>query len=231
MISLLNLKDYHLWFGITTTVIAYTIAISIHRRWTWIHPLFVCSGLLMLLLWLFHIPYPLYQKGSQILSFLLGPATVALAVPLYQYRHMIKKYLPAIIPGIIIGSVSGTLSVIALVNLFGGTREIWLSMSPKSSTSPIAIEIAKHLGAIPELSAVFAVLTGLLGSMIGKTALRFFGITSDVSVGTAIGTSAHGIGTAKIIRDSEQLGGLSSFAMTITGILLSILFIPLYYFI
>ncbi len=175
------------------------------------------------------IPYEAYESGAKYISVLLGPATVALGVPLYQHRALIRKHLRIILPAIIVGSLAGLISVIVLVGLLSGSTEILLALLPKSVTSPIAIEIGRRLGAIPELTAVFAVLTGLLGSMVGATLLRSLGIKSDLAIGIAIGTASHGIGTAKIIRESAVLGSLSSFAMALAGILVSLLFIPLYY--
>jgi predicted murein hydrolase (TIGR00659 family) len=219
---------YHPLFGIAISVIAYTIAQRLNRRWGWLHPLFVCSGSLIVVLLLFRIPYEAYQVGGDVITILLGPATVALGVPLYKYSGLIRKHIASILTGIVVGSISGIGSAAAIVGVLGGTKEIMLSMMPKSVSSPIALEIARHLGGIPELSVVLTVLTGLLGSMFGTVCLRWFGIKDDISVGIAIGTAAHGIGTAKVVRDSELRGGLSGFAMGMTGIVTSLLFIPIY---
>ncbi len=225
----MELITNHPLFGIVLSILAYTLAQSLYRRWLWIHPLFICSGSIIVFLVAMQIPYEAYESGAKYISVLLGPATVALGVPLYQHRALIRKHLRIILPAIIVGSLAGLISVIVLVGLLSGSREILLALLPKSVTSPIAIEIGRRLGAIPELSAVFAVLTGLLGSMFGATLLRSLGIKSDLAIGIAIGTASHGIGTAKIIRESAVLGSLSSFAMALAGILVSLLFIPLYY--
>lgn len=218
----------HPLFGIAISVIAYTCAQRLHQRWNWLHPLFVCAGSIMLLLLSMNIPYESYRAGGDLITIMLGPATVALGVPLYKYAGLIRKHIAAILCGICMGAITGIIGAALLVGLLGGTTEIMLSMMPKSVSSPIALEISKQLGGIPELSVVLTVLTGLLGSMLGTVVLRWFGIHDDISIGIAIGTAAHGIGTAKVVRDSELRGGLSGFAMGMMGIITSLLFIPIY---
>jgi predicted murein hydrolase (TIGR00659 family) len=218
----------HPIFGVTVSVLAYSGALLIQQRWKWLHPLFVCSGFIILFLLLLHIPYDVYRVGGDMLTVLLGPATVALGVPLYKNAGLIKQHFARIFIAVAAGSAAGIASAAALVGFLGGSREILLSMMPKSVSSPIAIEISRHLGGLPELTAVLTVLTGLFGSMFGTTILRWFGMKDGVSIGIAIGTAAHGIGTANLLKDSELRGGLSGFAMGLAGIITSILFIPIY---
>ncbi|WP_248925585.1 LrgB family protein [Paenibacillus hamazuiensis] len=219
----------HPMFGVTVTVAAYVIALMLHRKWSWLHPLFVCSGLVIALLVCGGIPYADYKIGGGLIEFMLGPATVALGVPLYKNAQKIKNSLVSIVTGISVGSVVGIASSAALVWALGGTRDMMITMMPKSVTTPIAIEIVRSAGGIPELGAVLTVLTGLLGSMIGPEVLRLFGVRGDIAVGTAVGTSAHGIGTARLIRESELCGSISGFSMGLAGIITSVLFIPLYW--
>jgi predicted murein hydrolase (TIGR00659 family) len=216
-------------FGISVTVLAYVLALIIGRRWSWLHPLLVCSALIILVLIAGGISYEDYKIGGGMIEFFLGPATVALGVPMYKHAQKIKNSFVSIVAGITVGSVMGIASAAALVWCLGGSRDILLAMMPKSVTSPIAIEIIRSFGGIPELGAVFTVLTGLLGSMIGPEVLRWFGIREDIAIGTAVGTSAHGIGTARLIRESELRGSISGFSMGLTGIITSVLFIPLYW--
>ncbi|NQX62660.1 LrgB family protein [Paenibacillus qinlingensis] len=216
-------------FGIALSVVAYTAAQFIHRQWRWLHPLFVCSGFIICILLSFHIPYAAYKVGADMITLLLGPATVALGVPLYKHAGLIKKHLTSILLAVTIGSVSGIVTAAALVGLLGGSREILLSMLPKSVSSPIALEITRHLGGLPELTAVLTVLTGLFGSMIGRRLLTWLGWRDSLSIGIAVGTAAHGIGTARLLKDSEEEGSMSGFAMGAAGIITSILFIPVYW--
>ncbi|WP_028551710.1 LrgB family protein [Paenibacillus sp. UNC451MF] len=215
-------------FGIALSLICYTLSLTLNRRLPWLHPLFLSSGLIITFLLLGHIPYEAYQQGGDMLVFFLGPATVALGIPLYKNALRIREHIRAILGGITAGTVSALVLSAGFVWSLGGTKEMMLTMMPKSVTSPIALEISRQAGGIPELTAVLTVLTGLIGSMFGPYLLRKCGVRDDVSIGTAMGTAAHGIGTARIIRDSELQGSISGFAMGIAAIITSILFIPLY---
>lgn len=214
-------------FGVMLTVGMYALALAVRERIRWMHPLFLCCAGIILLLTLLDIPYAHYEKGGSWISFLLGPATVALAVPLYKHWPLIRSAWLPISVGILTGTLISFVSTIVLVQSFGGSREILLSSIPKSASSPIAIEIVRHLGGIPELGAVLTVLTGLFGSMFGTWFLRWIGVRTDLAIGIAMGTASHGIGTGKVIRDSEVQGAYSSLAMGVTGILVSVLSVPL----
>lgn len=215
-------------FGITLTVIAYAVALKCQQKWKGLHPLLISSILIIAVLISLQVPYEAYKKGGDYIVFLLGPATVALGVPLYKNAQRIGQSFVPIITGITVGSVSALMMSAGIVWSLGGSRELLITMMPKSVTSPVALEIARQAGGIPELTAVLAVLTGLIGSLFGPALLRLAGVCEDISLGTAIGTAAHGIGTARIIRDSELAGSISGFAMGVTAIITSLLFIPLY---
>ncbi|WP_127492471.1 LrgB family protein [Paenibacillus glycanilyticus] len=214
-------------FGITITVLFYVGAQLLNSRYKWLNPLFVTSGGIILLLLLGDIPYEAYKAGGDIITFFLGPATVALAVPFYKNFQKLRDQLMPIVIGVGAGLICGLLAVWGIVSLLHGSKQIMLTMLPKSVTTPIAIEVADLLGGTPELAGVFAVLTGLLGSMIGPSILKLFRFRSDLAIGAAMGTAAHGIGTARIMRDSEIQGGFSAFAMGLSSILTPLFCIPL----
>ncbi|GMK47353.1 membrane protein [Paenibacillus glycanilyticus] len=214
-------------FGITITVLFYVGAQLLNSRYKWLNPLFVTSGGIILLLLLGDIPYEAYQAGGDIITFFLGPATIALAVPFYKNFQKLRDQLMPIVIGVGAGLICGLLAVWGIVSLLHGSKQIMLTMLPKSVTTPIAIEVADLLGGTPELAGVFAVLTGLLGSMIGPSILKLFRFRSDLAIGAAMGTAAHGIGTARIMRDSEIQGGISAFAMGLSSILTPLFCIPL----
>jgi predicted murein hydrolase (TIGR00659 family) len=216
-------------FGVTVTVVAYVVALQLHTRFRWLHPLFVCSAALIALLLVSGISYESYRVGGDLLIFCLGPATVALGVPIYKQAVRLRKQLRAIVGGVLAGSLCGVTSSAFFVWLAGGAKELWVSALPKSTSSAISVEIVRQLGGIPELGAVLTVLTGLIGSMFGPAFLRLIGMRDDVAIGTAIGTASHGIGTARIIRDSELQGSAGGLAMGLTGIVTSLLTIPLYW--
>jgi predicted murein hydrolase (TIGR00659 family) len=220
---------YQPLFGIALSVISYSLALLLQHKWKWAHPLFMSAGTIIVFLLLTHIPYEAYQKGGDVLVFFLGPATVALGIPLYKNAKRIRSNLGSLLGGVTIGSVSAMILSAVLVWSLGGTMEMILTMMPKSITSPIALEISRQMGGIPELTAVLTVLTGLTGSMFGPSLLRFCGIRDDISIGTAIGTASHGIGTARLIRDSELQGSVSGFAMGTAAIITSFLFMPVYW--
>lgn len=213
-------------FGVTLTLLFYLTALGLHRKWKWLHPLFVTGGGLIAMFVLLDIPYESYRQGGDLITFMLGPATVALGIPLYKQASRIRKRMAAILGGITVGSLSAIISSAVLVWLLGGTKELMLTMIPKSVTTPISVEIVRQLGGEPELAAVLTVLTGLLGSMVGPQLLRIVGIRDDIPLGVAIGTSSHGIGTARVLRESELAGGVSGFSMAVAGIVTSICMIP-----
>ncbi|MCU6798057.1 LrgB family protein [Paenibacillus sp. WQ 127069] len=215
-------------FGLALSVIAYAIALRLNQQWKWLHPLFISSGLIIGFMLCAHIPYESYRLGGDFLVLLLGPATVALGIPIYKNARRIRSSLVAIMSGITIGSIAALLLSGVLVWSLGGTAELMVTMMPKSVTSPIALEISRKAGGIPELTAVLTVLTGLFGSMFGRSLLRLVGVRDDISIGVAMGTSSHGIGTARVIRDSELQGSISGFSMGAAAIITSLLFIPLY---
>jgi predicted murein hydrolase (TIGR00659 family) len=216
-------------FGVSLTLIMYVIALELQKRYKSLHPLLVCSAMIIAILLAANIPYEAYKKGGEYITFLLGPATVALGVPLYKNAQKIRRSFASIMGGVTAGSISALLLSAVLVWSLGGSRELLITMLPKSVTSPIALEISRQAGGIPELTAVLTVLTGLIGSLFGPSLLRAAGVRDDIAIGTAIGTSSHGIGTARIIRDSDLQGSVSGFAMGVTAIVTSFLFIPLYH--
>ena len=172
------------------------------------------------------IPYESYKHGGDLIVFFLGPATVALGVPLYKQARKIRGHVMALVTGIAVGSAAGMASAALFVWLFHGSRIVLLSMLPKSVTTPISMALAEQLHGDPPLTAAFTVVAGLIGSVIGPRLLRLAGIRHDLAIGAAIGTSSHGIGTARVIRESELQGGVSGLAMALAGIFTSLMTIP-----
>jgi predicted murein hydrolase (TIGR00659 family) len=214
-------------FGVAVTVIAYAIATAVHHRARWIPSLLLTCGSLIALVLICKIPYASYKAGGDIISFFLGPATIALGVPFYKHARQIRAHAAAVVTSVAVGSASGIISAGGLVLLMHGSPILLRSMLPKSVTTPISIELARQLGGVPELTAVFTVLAGLLGSVIGPQLLRLAGIRGNIAIGLAMGASSHGIGTARILRDSEFQGGASGLAMALAGIITSLLMIPI----
>ncbi|WP_276355618.1 LrgB family protein [Cohnella caldifontis] len=216
-------------FGVAVTVGAYALADWVRRRW-WspLHPLLAASAVLIAFLTLCGIPYDDYDRGGSLVSFFLGPATIALGTVFYQNWPKVRRNAAAILSGVTAGSVFGIGSTACLLWLFGSSKPVLLSMLPKNVTSPVSLEIVARLGGIPPLGAAFTVLAGLLGSVAGPALARLAGIRSDAAIGTAIGTTAHGIGTARLLLYSEAQGSVSGFSMAVAAMLTPLLFIPVY---
>jgi predicted murein hydrolase (TIGR00659 family) len=214
-------------FGFSLSVILYSAGLIASKRFRWLHPLFFSSAGIILLLVLTGIPYEDYEPGGQLLTFFLGPATVALGVPLYKHGGRIREQLAAVLGGITAGAVASIVSTGLLLWALGGSRESILSALPKSVSSPIAVELARMTGGTPEISATLTVLTGLAGSMMGESLLKLLRIRGDLPIGIAIGTATHGIGTSRLLRRSEVQGSYSGFAMAMNGIVTGVLYIPL----
>jgi len=214
-------------FAVAATVGLYVLSLRAAAAWPRLHPLFLTAGGLIALLLALDVPYESYAEGGDLISFFLGPATVALAVPLYKRRHDIRRRIGLILASVTVGSAVGIGSAWLLMALFQGSREALVASLPKSATSAISIELARMLGGPGELAAVLTVLTGLAGSMFGPSLLRLLRLDGDVPLGLAIGTAAHGIGTSRLLRDSEEAGSYAGLAMGIAGIVISLLTIPL----
>ncbi|HYK73248.1 MAG TPA: LrgB family protein [Pseudoneobacillus sp.] len=192
-------------------------------------PVFFSTAIIIIIFLIIGIDYKEYESAKSILTFMLGPATVALAVPLYKnHKIIIKNILPAFI-GLILGTLSTIYSAILLSKLLGLSNSIITSISIKSVTVPVAVEIAKIIGGDPSLTAVFVIVTGMIGSMMGPWMMNFFNITNPLSRGLALGTISHGIGTAEAATEGELQGAISGVAMAISAIFTSII-APLIHF-
>ena len=218
-----------LLFGFSVTISLYLIANYLHQRWRALHPLALTSLSLIAILLITDIPYDDYAVGGNLISFFLGPATVALAAPLYRRRKDIRQRLWGILGSISIGSAVGIMMSALLIMLFHGSHELLLATLPKSATAAISYELAELVGGPGELAAVLTVLTGLTGSMLGPPLLRLLRLDATLPLGIAIGTAAHGIGTSRLLRDSEEAGAYSGLAMGLTGIIVSLLMVPVYF--
>lgn len=210
-------------FGAGITVIAFVTGLQCQRRWHWMHPLVTTFVLLAGLLLLLRVPYASYKVGGDIIAAFLGPATVALAVPLYVHAQRIRRHMKVIGLSCAIGAVTGVVSAGLTAWLAGAPWQVVLSVLPKSATAPICIEVVRELGGVPELGALASVLSGLLGSIVGLPLLRAVGVRAEIATGTAIGTSSHGIGTARLLRESQFAGGVSGLAMGLTGVITALL--------
>ena len=209
--------------SLALTVGWYVIALHLHRRWRVIPPIVGASLPIVVCLWLVREPYPEYNRGGDFLTWWLGPATVALAVPMYRNGLELRGMLHKVAFTVLIGAVVGMVVAGGSAWLLGAPLPIIMSAVPKSVTTPIAIEVCRQLQGVPQITIAMVILTGVLGATFGPYLLRLVGVRDDRAVGAAIGTSSHGIGTASLIRKSDMQSAVSSWAMAAAGVFTSAL--------
>ncbi|WP_164545569.1 LrgB family protein [Paenibacillus albus] len=215
-------------FGTTLTIAAYGAALLLKRRWSWLHPLIAAPLLVYVVLQLGGISYTAYRVGGDMVTYFLGPATVAMAVPLYKHAMRLRRLLPSLLLGAFVGSFLGLLVNAGSVIIFGGTESFLHAALPKSVTTAVAIDLSRWLGGSPELTAALTVTTGLVGSVAGPPLLRLCGVTDKIAASIAIGAAAHGIGSAKLLSESEEQGGLSGFSMAACTVFTPVLLLPVH---
>lgn len=208
-------------FGVLISLVAFEIGLLINKRTkiSFFNPLLIAIVLVILVLEIFDISVADYNKGGQIISFLLAPATVALAVPLYKNFELLKKNAIAIITGIFAGCIVNITSIIILSKAFKIDTVLGLSLIPKSVTTPIGIEVSKQIGGVPEITVVAIILTGVTGVIIAPLVFKVLKIQDQVAIGIAIGTSSHALGTSKAIEMGEVEGAMSGLAIGVAGLI------------
>lgn len=208
--------------GLTVTLLAYQGGVWLHRRAN-SHPLAnpVLSAIVIVsvLLWATGTPYEQYFAGAQFVHFLLGTATVALALPLFTHFRRVKAMAGPLLTALLLGSLAAMGSAMLIAWLLGASPATVLSLAPKSVTTPIGMAVAERIGGLPSLTAVLVILTGILGAVAGRDLYRLLGIRDPAAQGLAMGVAAHGIGTARAFQMGEQIGAFSALAMGINGAL------------
>jgi predicted murein hydrolase (TIGR00659 family) len=214
-----------LW--LTATMLAYQGAFWIYRRAGMnplANPVAIAVLGLVALLWTTGTPYSVFFEGAQFVHFLLGTATVALAVPLYANFETLKRNLLPLGGALLAGSVTAAVSAVGIGWALGASRETLLSLAPKSATAPIAMGVAEKLGGLPSLTGVLVVCTGILGATLARGTLNALRIEDHAVRGFAVGVAAHGIGTARAFQVSETMGAFAGLAMGLNGLLTAFLF-------
>lgn len=208
--------------GLTLTLIAYQLAHSLSRRANHhplLNPVLLAVAMLVTLLTLTHTDYQTYFDGAQFVHFLLGPATVALAIPLYAQWNRLRSMLVPLLLTLVVGSLTAALSATGIAALLGASRESMMSLAPKSVTTPIAMGVAERIGGLPSLTAVLVIGTGILGAVSARYIYRVLSIENHAVRGFAIGLASHGIGTARAFQVSEQAGAFAALAMGLNALL------------
>jgi predicted murein hydrolase (TIGR00659 family) len=213
-----------LWLTVTLLVYAIADAVSLKtERHPLANPVLHSIWIVGLFLLATGTSYPTYFAGAQFVHFLLGPATVALAVPLYENRMRVAASILPMLVALVVGSVTAIASVMVLAESFGLPRTVILSLAPKSVTAGVAMGISESLGADPSLTAVSVVLTGIMGAIVVTPLMNRAGITDFRARGFAAGLAAHGIGTARAFQVDEIAGVFSGIAMSLNALVTSLL--------
>lgn len=209
------------FFGVAISLLAYELGSWMKRKWKLaiFNPLLISIAAVMLILVFFRIDYDSYYEGAQYLSYLLTPATVCLAIPLYEQLEQLKHNAKAIAAGILSGVLTSLASVLALSLLFELTHEQYVTLLPKSITTAIGMGVSEELGGITTITVAVIIVTGILGNMLATLICRLFKIQEPAAVGIALGSSSHAIGTTKAMELGEIQGAMSSLSIAVSGIL------------
>ena len=221
------------FFGLLLSLITYLLGLTIKRKfkYSFINPLLIAIVLTKGVLVLCNIEYDTYNSSARYLSYLLTPATISLALPLYEQIDKLKKNALAILIGILSGVITSLTTVLLLSKIFGFPYEVFATFLPKSITTAIGMSVSEQLGGYVSISVTAIVLTGVLGNVICELILKIFGIKNKIAKGIAIGTASHAIGTSKAMEMGEVEGAISSLSIVVAGIMTVVLvniFVNLY---
>ncbi|HST61944.1 MAG TPA: LrgB family protein [Longimicrobium sp.] len=206
--------------AIAATVAVYAAARVIQRGTgsVLLHPVLVAIVVIIAALWWMRIAYATYDLGGRVLTFLLGPAVVALGLPLFRQMEEIGRRGRAVLVSLAVGSVVGVVSAVGTAALLGASATVVRSLAPRAVTTPIAIGIAERVGGLPALSAAVVILSGILGAIIGPPLLRRMGVRSRTAFGLALGAAAHGVGTARAAEEGDVEAASSGLAIGLMGV-------------
>jgi predicted murein hydrolase (TIGR00659 family) len=210
---------------VASTIVIYYLASELQSRLKFLllHPVLVSVGVIISVLIFCKVDFPTYHEGGRYIEFLLKPAVVCLAFPLYQQWQRIQKQAFIILLSQIVGCLVGIISVIAIAYFMGAPMSVIASLAPKSASSPIAIEVSKTIGGIPSLTASVAISVGVFGAVFGYKILELCGIKNPISMSLAMGNASHAIGTAKSFGISKNYGVLATIGLIINGALTALI--------
>ena len=217
----MELFEHSAYFGVAVSLLSYGLGTVLKKKFKWaiFNPLLIAIAVTIVFLAVTRIDYSIYYESAKYLSWLLTPATVCLAVPLYEKLELLKKNWKAVMAGIVSGVLTTLLSVLGLSVLFALSHEEYVTFLPKSITTAIGMGISEELGGQVTLTVAVIILTGILGNMAAPAICRLFRITEPIAKGVAIGTSAHAMGTAKAMEMGEVEGAMSGLSIAVSGLL------------
>lgn len=202
------------------TVVLYLGAKQVYRRWShwWTMPLLLTPAVLLAIVVAFHVSYASYRQATSWLVALLGPVTVAFAVPIWEQRALIRRQWPVLAAGVLAGSLTAAATSFGLARLFGLDQELQLSLVPRSVSTPFAMVVSGDLGGSPDLTAVFVVLTGIIGVITGDVILLRLPLRTGLARGALLGLGAHGTGTARAHEVGATEGAIAGLIMVLAGV-------------
>ena len=220
-----NFFEESLFAGIVLSLISYEIGLLIKKKLKLpiFNPLLISMVIIMLVLVFGKIEYTTYKESANLLNWLLTPATVCLAIPLYEQWNLLKNNYKAVLAGLVAGTVTSLTTVLVLSVICRLSHEEYVTFLPKSITTAIGMGVSQELGGYVTITVAVIVITGVLGNMFGETLCKLFKITEPVSKGLAFGASAHAMGTAKAMEIGEIEGAMSSLAIAVSGLVTVIL--------
>ena len=209
------------YFGVLISLISYGIGIALKKKWKWglFNPLLIAIIITIAVMLVFHIDYDVYYESAKYISYLLTPATICLAVPLYEQFELLKKNNKAVIAGIASGAVMGLISVFVLALIFELDHKTYVTFLPKSITTAIGMGVSQELGGYVSITVAAIIITGVLGNVFAESVCKIFRIEEPVAKGVALGTSAHAIGTSRAMEMGEIEGAMSSLSIVVAGII------------
>lgn len=207
--------------GVTLSLVAYLIGSLLKKRFRvgLLNPLLISIVVSILVLAVFDIDYEVYNEGAKYLSWLLTPATVCLAIPLYEQWDLLKAHYKAVLLGLLAGVITSMGTVFVLSRIMGLSHQEYVTLLPKSITTAIGMAVSEELGGYVTITVAVIIVTGVLGNIMGELVCRIFRITEPISKGLAFGSASHAIGTAKALEIGEVEGAMSSLAIAVSGIL------------
>lgn len=226
MTELLNafLQSSAVW-GVMLTLAAFALGAWVNRKTgkAICNPLLLGSIFVIIFLSVFQIPYPDYKASAAPINYLLLPATISLAIPLYEKWELLKKNAAAILAGIAVGTVVSLCSAWLLAVLLHLTNEQYVTLLPKSVTTAISMDISAELGGIVALTGAVVILTGIAGNLLAESVCKWFKISDPVAKGVGIGTAAHAVGTSRALQMGEVEGAMSGLSIAVAGVLTAVL--------
>lgn len=208
-----------MFFGAVISVLGYLIGIYCRKKISVLNPLLIAIALTIVVIKALDIDYETYNSGAKYISYLLTPATVCLAIPLYRHINVLKSHAKEVFIGILAGVIASMGSILLMAYLFSLTHEQYVTLLPKSITTAIGMGVSEELGGIQTITIAVIIITGVFGNIIAEGVLKIFRIKEPVAKGLAIGTASHAIGTAKALEIGETEGAMSSLAVAVAGLM------------